>query len=557
MQNKEILECIEELLAVASLKFSQEMEKQDKALTELYMLPTSSSYDASKIREHLLSPYTDHLAKCEETLTAAEDLNFLNRIREKSKAKRAVKRAKKQLQQTTELLELDSSSRLMSDISELLQRESSDKSTTKNEIIKTIKIHDSNASALENTIKKLKEFRKSILQHGNLNPHSSTIMQRISGALSSGNFISAKRNVEAINYRPPLSDSQCIKWFSYAQGILEEAVSCPVGLSETVRLTEIAVASTQLICQGLRPAFFSKSTSQPTPDKWLHLMHNIAWPLSFLHEAQWPIYWSAFKSAQDFAVTLDGNQANEDILTGEFFEKINTQLISWANPNIELFDFETPKAVMSTMRMAGTSSETMHGADIGILIDIHLGTLKVRKLALLQAKVSNGSTFRANIGSKKTGPDQKTQLEKLDTPGRDYYLFYNRDPNGGASFLPTVASIEELFARHGYDTELKGNERLLVETQKCGWDFATFFNFGLCTPGSGVGKELSSNESFKGLLDSLSYPPKRLFIASFNGTELTYELMQEIRSTYEGNDLTESHQSKNRGMTHRGGDFSL
>lgn len=97
-----------------------------------------------------------------------------------------------------------------------------------------------------------------------------------------------------------------------------------------------------------------------------------------------------------------------------------------------------------------------------------------------------------------------------------------------------MASIPALFEENSLEDSDKTALSVRVDTRNCGWDLASFFTFGLCTPGTGIGQELDSKDTFEGVLAGLNYPPRRLVIASFNGLEMTLDMEKRIRSEYEG-----------------------
>ena len=49
----------------------------------------------------------------------------------------------------------------------------------------------------------------------------------------------------------------------------------------------------------------------------------------------------------------------------------------------------------------------------------------------------NGNGYAA-LGSLPTGRHRRTQLQKLSSPERDFYLFYHRGVRGSPAMLPSV-----------------------------------------------------------------------------------------------------------------------
>jgi hypothetical protein len=263
---------------------------------------------------------------------------------------------------------------------------------------------------------------------------------------------------------------------------------------------------------------------------------EVAWPMviaevasapTLLHEAHWAIYWALFYNSQTFAATLGPTRTQEDFLSGQLMENLRERLETWASPHIKTMGYSPSVARISTLRLAGLKSESVTGADIGFCIDIKLGNLKVRKFALLQAKTSiNGS---ANIGSEATGPRTKTQFEKLNNPERDFYLFYNLEP---LALLPTVSSIPDLLKNNDLTDVDKTKRHIIVYPEKSGWDWASFFTFGLCSPLPGFGLVLAETESFADVISGLGNFPASIVIASFNGDVMDYSMKQLLKEEY-------------------------
>ncbi|WAH62354.1 hypothetical protein [Xanthomonas hortorum] len=150
---------------------------------------------------------------------------------------------------------------------------------------------------------------------------------------------------------------------------------------------------------------------------------HLADPASTLEHVHWIIYWSFFAELQKFAGEIKSGHPSEDVLTGRLMAYLNKRLTTWGKQNLEELGYPNAKAVLKFVHTAGGGAEAVTGADIGIIVNIDVGRLKVAKVALLQAKISHGGV--ADIGSKKSGMAKLTQLQKLNDRDRDFYLIYH------------------------------------------------------------------------------------------------------------------------------------
>jgi len=150
-------------------------------------------------------------------------------------------------------------------------------------------------------------------------------------------------------------------------------------------------------------------------------------------------------TAQRFAARLATTKPHEEHLTGRLVGAIEEKLLAVSN-RIDQLGYPSTTMVLSTITIGGRLPETVTGADLGIVVRIHVGDLIVHKVALLQCKYSANGV--ADVGSKPTGKPARTQLQKLTSAERDFYLFYHHGVRSSPSMLSSVTPVETLIAGH-------------------------------------------------------------------------------------------------------------
>lgn len=517
----------------ALTRLSEIANIREQAQEELLNTPMYPRITAEELKSSLLAPHREALTRCKLNEQEARKLKGLKRYSAVLRANKSVKEAEKRLRQRIKALERDEHSELISEISKLLIHKSDSQAAKRKEVTQSIARYDEFNRQIKILVTKLEDVGRAIQSGRQVGASTAEITQKIHLKLTARDLSGALLLAADLRYQPTPPESQYAQWQDEANDILQKATSRSVGLRSTAHHSAIAEGSALLIAKGLRDRALAKSIEQAPVNSWMLLVQHITSLKNYIHEAQWSIYWALFQVGQDFTIDLSRSLANEENLSGVLTKGLTMQLQHWAGSRAHLLKYAQPKAVLSTMRLGGMAAEASLGADIGILIDINLGNLQVRKLVLLQAKVSRN--FKTNIGSEPTGPESKTQLQKLNNFERDFYLFYNwGELETNNTFLPTVASIPALFEENSLKDSDKTALSVRVDTRHCGWDLASFFTFGLCTPGTGIGQELDSKDTFEGVLAGLNYPPRRLVIASFNGLEMTLDMEKRIRSEYEG-----------------------
>lgn len=327
--------------------------------------------------------------------------------------------------------------------------------------------------------------------------------------------------------RPPASTY--LRWATDALAIREQAYSGHAGMAASGAYIEVAARSINLAAAALRLMPSQKLTSFPHPaDQWQVLSLLLADPRQLKTDALWAVYWSMFKCAQWMANTLFEADAHEDVFNGKFSAQIDRQLNDWAAERVREFGYPQATSYMGTLEIASTPEESRVGADIGLIVEINIGDLVCRKVALFQAKKSKHGV--ADLGSK-TG-----QLRKLaEHPRMGFYLFYHQFLRPLCPPAPTVVSAQELGEAAVELGKSLDATSLSLNVRTMGWDWASFVSFGLCQPGSAIG------ESFTTAADALDKLgggnqgnlPKYLHLIAIADEGRVLRLREQIREHYQ------------------------
>lgn len=265
-------------------------------------------------------------------------------------------------------------------------------------------------------------------------------------------------------------------------------------------------------------------------DQWHALPECIAPATSLVEPVQWILYWAFLEECQHFAERRHQAKAHEDYLSGVLFGSLDRRLSGQAKSRLQELGYPRAKVNLGIVQLAGLKPEASTGADVGLVVRLSVGDLHVHKVALLQAKVSEGG--RANIGSKLTGPSKRTQLQKLNETERDFFLFYHAGNGATPTPLPTVTSVQH-FVNAGQLSDAALEEPTIrVSTQENGWEFACFFAFGLCTPANGVGKEVpvGSDPLDVLMVDGATSLPDYMIVVSLSDDNFENEnTMQQLK----------------------------
>ncbi|WP_146095639.1 hypothetical protein [Xanthomonas arboricola] len=346
------------------------------------------------------------------------------------------------------------------------------------------------------------------------------------------NLLSAVEKIKSLRFQRLPPEDVFDRWkkiaVSYVSEIRQKSVGY-VALAPFPGLTEPSLKLAKYQCR--QTAWRSCiSTAYHPADRWLALATHLADPASTLEHVHWIIYWSFFAELQKFAGEIKGGHPSEDVLTGRLMAYLNKRLTTWAKQNLEELGYPNAKAVLEFVHTAGGGAEAVTGADIGIIVNIDVGTLKVAKVALLQAKISHGGV--ADIGSKKSGMAKLTQLQKLNDRDRDFYLIYHVASGPSLPMLPTVTTAAHFRERLGQNQAALEKEHIAVNTREVGWDFASFITFGLCTANSAIGKTVPSGINPLEVLteNGATSLPRYVLVVSLSDHDREFEpVLQSLR----------------------------
>lgn len=374
----------------------------------------------------------------------------------------------------------------------------------------------------------LTELYNTALKDGWICSSCAPCLHSICTHLNSSEYSKAAELTSRLVYQKVPHESQWSEWESDAQSILETAHrDAMAGFIPLTAFEPIADRA----CELTRP-WCNEATRQITlhsvpVDRWHQLVGLMQKPRNLVHPLHWALYWSNFKASQEFASDCMA-AAHEESFSGRFLSLINTCAKDWAAPRFGKMGFPVAKVLLGTLSLGGLKAESRLGADLGIIIDIDVGGLSVRKVALLQAKKScNGI---ADVGSLPTGPAKQTQLQKLNDAARDFYLFYHHANTHAAWPGPTVVAAINIA---GSLPNLAAGS-ISIDTRAGGWDWASFVAFGLCAPDSGVGRQLSEGEDALSVLGSGDRRslPENLLVVSISGSDFSLKLRLEIQQHY-------------------------
>jgi len=326
--------------------------------------------------------------------------------------------------------------------------------------------------------------------------------------------------------RPP--DSLYEQWHREAVDLRTKAYQQYAGMAASGAYTEITQHSSQLAVPTLRKeATATLATYDHPAHQWQALSALLADPRQFRTDALWAVYWAMRQCGQWVAEAASESDAHEDVFTGKVTAQIDRWLTGWATERISQFGYPEVSSYLGTLEIASTTEETRLGADIGLIVDLHIGDLVCQKVALFQAK--KGKHGFANVGS------NSGQLSKLaKRPSTGFYLFYHQSTYPVIAPAPTVCTAHELadeVTRLGKEVNAV---HLPLDVRAMGWDWASFISFGLCHPGSQVGESFSTiEEAFTALGNGdARHLPKYLHVIAIADEPRVMALRTKVHEHY-------------------------
>lgn len=303
-------------------------------------------------------------------------------------------------------------------------------------------------------------------------------------------FRSAAKAIAAVQFQRLPSVEQFKHWAIEYRNVLGSMKLQSTGFAATAAYPGLVKPSLELAKARFHAAAWTDSVEryEDAPDRWHALPACMVTHGALIEPVQWVIYWAFLAGSQRFSVSANQADIHEDVLTGMLTQALKEDLAERAKNRLPQLGYPKAKANFDFLQLAGKKGEFTTGADIGLVIRLDVGNLRVHKVALLQAKVSVDG--RADIGSKPSGPSKLTQLQKLGDADRDFFVFYHTTKGSSPSPLPTVTSVKQL--RESAKLSSRDLARLSIDTKprEQGWDLASFVAFGLCTPANALGKDV-------------------------------------------------------------------
>lgn len=324
------------------------------------------------------------------------------------------------------------------------------------------------------------------------------------------------------------TDSLYEQWHREANALRSKAYHQYAGMAASGAYTEIAQHSIQLAAPTLRKQTTAALTAHAHPaDQWQVLSALLASPQQFRTDALWAIYWAMYQCGQWVADAASESDAHEDVFTGKVTAQIDRWLAGWATERIREFGYPEVRSYLGTLDIASTIEETRLGADIGLIVDLNIGDLACKKIALFQAKKSKHGI--ADVGS------HAGQLSKLSSrPIAGFYLFYHQSTYPVMAPAPTVCTAHELadkVTQFGKDVDAV---HLPLNVRTMGWDWASFVSFGLCNPDSQVGQSFDTVEEAIAALGNgdARHLPKYLHVIAIADEPRVMELRTKVHEYY-------------------------
>jgi hypothetical protein len=314
-----------------------------------------------------------------------------------------------------------------------------------------------------------------------------------------------------------------------AAELFDKANSSNSGFLATAAYSQISSNAMQLAKHALQPAALQSIVENEHPaDQWIELAASLTDPRAMNVDALWAIYWAMFKFSEQLSDSLRDAHQNENIINGRASEKLGSLLANWAGPRIEKFGYPKSPSFIGTLEIAQSGEETRTGADLGVIIDLHVGGLICKKVALFQAKKAiNGKS--TDIGS------EHAQLKKLlATPQLGHYLFYHLSKFPQRPQWPTVCSADDLMRQVTAASRYADDNYLPVNVRELGWDWANYMTFGLCQPDSGIGVKFVDTEHALQILGggSANHLPRHLMLVAISDEEHVMEIRNKIAQRY-------------------------
>lgn len=325
--------------------------------------------------------------------------------------------------------------------------------------------------------------------------NAASLLTTAAVAAKCGRWVDVAEAIEKVSFQTLPSVARIQEWEKECNGLFKLINDKSYGFNAVARHPGLVGPSLNLTKNRCHAQAWTRAMEgRPAPtDQWHALPGCVASATSLVEPVQWILYWAFLEECQLFAERRHQTKAHEDYLSGVLFGSLDRRLSGQAKSRLQELGYPRAKVNLGIVQLAGLKPEATTGADVGLVVRLSVGDLNVHKVALLQAKISEGG--RANIGSRRTGPNSRTQLQKLNEAERDFFLFYHAGNGTTPTPLPTVTSVQHFVNAGRLSGAALEEPSIRVATQEEGWEFACFFAFGLCTPASGVGKDVPADSN--------------------------------------------------------------
>jgi hypothetical protein len=355
------------------------------------------------------------------------------------------------------------------------------------------------------------------------------ILLEIDACIREGGVSSASAKLAQLVFQRRPQDAVYARLQNQALDIRKQAYAKHHGVAVTGSFPPIVEASARLAAANMKEACADQLLSGlHSADQWQFLSVLAASPENLSTDVLWSLYWAMFQCQQEMADYLAGTVSMEDPLNGRFSYAVERWLSDWASRHIPLFGYPVSQSYLGTLNLAGTPEESRLGADLGVIIALNIGGLVCRKAVILQAK--RAKDWEANLGS------QKAQLPKLSKlPRGGYYLFYHESPQlRFDSPVPTVSGAQALQQLILDSNRKPDATSLQLDVRTSGWDWASFFSFGLCDAGSDIGEPFDTVDDAMRILGSgeTGALPLRLFVVAIEDQPFVMEMTRRLREQY-------------------------
>lgn len=485
--------------AVARSRGAHEIARQD--LCNAPSVPNLKS--AEELLEEFLSGARKELTAAQELVRSSGEASLLRRPIAVFKAKRALSEAKAKFNERYEhatQLEVTAQREAVAagmrdqHALHISRKKAAKEAATKLAILSQFQVQ------LRTLIEPLAD---AIERNAWIAPGLGNLLAQVNSEMKKGLLNNALELLGSAQYQRLPTESTLGAWAQEREELIVRMEHLRPGFSAIAPFQGLVSTTLEIIQKGCPgpPWEASMAEFEHWSDRWHAIPRCLLSPAHLADPVQWILYWAILSQTQVFTEDLHDSIANEDVLTGVVTGMLRQELRGWAKNRLKDLGYPRAKAELELVQIAGTRGERQTGADLGVIVQVDVGDLRVHKVALLQAKISERG--KANIGSKPSGARKLTQLQKLTNASKDHFLFYHIAKSGSPAMLPTVSPVRHFIETYNLDEAGMAREHIPVDTRTQGSDLASFVAFGLCRPlGEGLGQDVLTEQDALDVLSS-------------------------------------------------------